>query len=102
MEKPSHTKKSTNISQVLQNEFYSQFQDFRQYQATFVVLTKFVVNIKIIPHEFQLVLLNYSVIKKKLNHKFHDAILLTYHLIIYFQFSDTMHNKKPVWRYLYF
>jgi hypothetical protein len=64
-EKPSHTKKSTNISQILQNEFYSQFQDFRQYQATFVVLTKFVVNIKIIPHEFQLVLLKYSVIKKK-------------------------------------
>ena len=39
---------------------------------------------------------------KSPKHKFHDAILLTYHTVIYFQCSDTMHNKEPVWRYLYF
>ena len=97
MEKPTHTKISTNISQVLQNEFYSQFQDFRQYQATFIVLSAFVVSIKTVPHDFQLVLLNYSVVKK-LQHKYeyNYALLLTYHFVIYFQCPDTMHNKQHV------
>jgi len=63
MEKPIHTNISTYIRQVLQNEFYSQFQDYRHYQATFTVLTPFVVDMKTFPQEFQLVLLNYNVIK---------------------------------------
>jgi len=63
MEKPIHNKISTYISQVLQNEFYFQLQDFRQYQATSIVLTSSVINIKTVPQEFQLELLNYNVIK---------------------------------------
>jgi len=37
---------------------------------------------------------------KSPKYKFQDAILLTYHIVIYLQWSGTMHNKKPVWRYL--
>jgi len=64
MEKHNHTSISTNISRVLQNEFYFQYQEFRQQQATSTALSAFGVNIKTTPHQFQLVLLNYSVIKK--------------------------------------
>jgi len=78
MEKPIHTKISMHISQVFQNEFYSQFQDYRQYQATFIFLTSFAVNIKTVPQEFQLVLLNYNAIKAQ-NINF---IMLYFRLII--------------------
>jgi len=57
MEKPVHTKISTYIRQVRQNVFYFQFQDYRHYRGTFVVLTSFVVNIKTVPQEFQLVII---------------------------------------------
>jgi predicted DNA-binding protein (UPF0278 family) len=68
IEKPIHTKISMYICKVLQNEFYSQLKDYRHYQATFIVLTSFVVNIKTVPQDFQLVLLNYNVIKaQKIN-----------------------------------
>jgi hypothetical protein len=63
IEKPTHTKIYTHISKVLQNEFNSQFQNFRQHQATFIYFSSFAVHIKIIPREFQLSLLNYNVIK---------------------------------------
>ena len=52
MEKPTHTKKYTDINQVPQHEFNSQFQDFRKHQATFRFFSSFVVNIKTVPHEF--------------------------------------------------
>ena len=52
MEKPSHTKKYTDVNQVHQYEFKSQFQDFRKHQATFGFVSSFVVNIKTVPHKF--------------------------------------------------
>jgi hypothetical protein len=96
MEKPVHTKISTYIRQVHQNVFYSQFQDYRHYRGTFVVLTSFVVNIKTVPQEFQLVII-------VLNPWYINLMMLYFwHIAICFQCSDTMHNKEPVWRYSYF
>jgi len=47
--------------------------------------------------EFQLLLLNYNVIKaQNINFK---MLYLWHHIVIYLQWSGTMHNTKPVWRY---
>jgi len=69
--------------------------------ANFIYFSSFFVHIKIIPQRISISITELQC-HISLKHKFHNAILLTYHLVIYFQCSDTMHNKEPAWSYLHF
>jgi hypothetical protein len=78
-EKPTDTKKHAEEILILQQEFSSQFQDFRKHETAFSLFsTPFDVDVETVSDEFQLEIIDLQCIED-LKSKFRDSILFDFY-----------------------